>query len=156
VTPVGPAPVGTEEQATGRQLDELRAAGCAEVFEERASCGDRARPVLAQALARVGPGDTLVVALDRPASSLPTPPPRCAASPSGWSAARATPRGYPDHGDDPRQNLTQGVVLTPVASKSALAWGPSPARDTSGLQGRVGARLEECGHSYSARRNVRL
>jgi DNA invertase Pin-like site-specific DNA recombinase len=68
---VGYARVSTEEQQTGRQLDELRAAGCAEVLEEFASGGDRDRPVLARVLARLRPGDTLVVAaLDRLARSL--------------------------------------------------------------------------------------
>ncbi len=68
---IGYARVSTEEQNTGAQLDALRAAGCTEIFEERASGGDRARPVLARALARVGPGDTLVVArIDRLARSL--------------------------------------------------------------------------------------
>lgn len=68
---IGYARVSTEEQNTGAQLDALRAAGCAEIFEERASGGDRSRPVLARALARVGRGDTLVVArIDRLARSL--------------------------------------------------------------------------------------
>ena len=68
---VGYARVSTEDQATRRQLDELRAAGCREVLEEHASGGDRSRPVLAQALARLRPGDTLVVvSLDRLARSL--------------------------------------------------------------------------------------
>jgi DNA invertase Pin-like site-specific DNA recombinase len=68
---IGYARVSTEDQATRRQLDELRAAGCREVLEEHASGGDRDRPVLAQALARLRPGDTLVVvSLDRLARSL--------------------------------------------------------------------------------------
>lgn len=68
---IGYARVSTEEQATSRQLDELRAAGCTEIFEEQASGGDRDRPVLAKALARLKPGDTLViVSLDRLARSL--------------------------------------------------------------------------------------
>jgi DNA invertase Pin-like site-specific DNA recombinase len=68
---IGYARVSTEDQITDRQLDELRAAGCAEVFEEHASGGNRDRPVLAQALARVRAGDTLVVvSLDRLARSL--------------------------------------------------------------------------------------
>ena len=63
---VGYARVSTEDQATARQLDELRAAGCREVAEEHASGGDRDRPVLARTLARLRPGDTLVVvSLDR-------------------------------------------------------------------------------------------
>src|SRR3954454_3747215 len=68
---IGYARVSTEDQITDHQLDELRTAGCAEVFEEHASGGDRDRPVLAQALARVRAGDTLVVvSLDRLARSL--------------------------------------------------------------------------------------
>jgi hypothetical protein len=35
--------VFTEDQITDRQLDELRAAGCAEVFEEHAFGGNRDR-----------------------------------------------------------------------------------------------------------------
>lgn len=68
---IGYARVSTEEQNTGAQLDALCAAGCDEIFEERASGGDRARPVLARAIARVGRGDTLLVArIDRLARSL--------------------------------------------------------------------------------------
>ncbi len=71
MTLIGYARVSTEEQNTAAQLDPLRAAGCLEVFEERASGGDPARPVLARALARIGAGDTLVVArIDRLARSL--------------------------------------------------------------------------------------
>ena len=53
-------------------MDELRAAGCAEVMEERASGADRQRPVLAALLRRgLQRGDTLVVVkLDRLARSL--------------------------------------------------------------------------------------
>lgn len=36
--------------------------GCAEIHEEQASGGNRARPVLARMLERIGKGDTLVVA----------------------------------------------------------------------------------------------
>ena len=68
---IGYARVSTEDQQTHRQLDELRAAGCHTVLQEHASGGDRDRPVLAQALARVQAGDTLVVvSLDRLARSL--------------------------------------------------------------------------------------
>jgi DNA invertase Pin-like site-specific DNA recombinase len=71
MTLIGYARVSTEDQATRRQRDELRAAGCQEILEEQASGGDRERPVLAQALARLRPGDTLVVlSLDRLARSL--------------------------------------------------------------------------------------
>src|SRR6478609_3999705 len=68
---IGYARVSTEDQLTARQLDELRAAGCIEILEEHASGGDRSRPVLAQTLTRLRPGDTLVVvSLDRLARSL--------------------------------------------------------------------------------------
>ena len=36
--------------------------GCAEIPEEQASGGNRARPVLARVLERIGKGDTLVEA----------------------------------------------------------------------------------------------
>jgi hypothetical protein len=49
---VGYARVSTEDQRTARQMDELRAAGCAEVVEEHASGADRTRPVLAALLRR--------------------------------------------------------------------------------------------------------
>jgi len=63
--------VSTEEQDLAPQLDALRAAGCAAVFEEHASGASRARPQLQAALARVRRGDTLVVArIDRLARSL--------------------------------------------------------------------------------------
>ena len=68
---IGYARVSTDDQRTLRQVDELRAAGCADVLEERASGGDRSRPVLAALLRRLGRGDTLVVTkLDRLARSL--------------------------------------------------------------------------------------
>jgi DNA invertase Pin-like site-specific DNA recombinase len=68
---IGYARVSTEDQATRRRRDELRAAGCQEILEEQASGGDRERPVLAQALVRLRPGDTLVfLSLDRLARSL--------------------------------------------------------------------------------------
>ena len=68
---IGYARVSTEDQATFSQLDELKAAGCIEIFEETASGGNRARPELARAIARVGRGDVLVVArIDRLARSL--------------------------------------------------------------------------------------
>ena len=68
---IGYARVSTEDQSLGPQLDALRAAGCAEVFEEFASGASRARPQLAAALKRVRRGDTLMVArIDRLARSL--------------------------------------------------------------------------------------
>jgi len=68
---IGYARVSTDDQITDSQMDALRVVGCAEIFEERASGSSRARPELARALARVHPGDTLVVwKLDRLARSL--------------------------------------------------------------------------------------
>jgi DNA invertase Pin-like site-specific DNA recombinase len=68
---IGYARVSTEEQGTDPQSDELRAAGCEAVFEERASGADRARPVLARLVRDIRPGETLVVVrLDRLARSV--------------------------------------------------------------------------------------
>ena len=69
---IGYARISTDDgrQTTLRQLDELRAAGCAEVLEEHASGADRARPVLNRLLAGLQPGTTVcVVKLDRLARS---------------------------------------------------------------------------------------
>ena len=68
---IGYARVSTEDQQTDPQLDALRTAGCASIFEERASGGSRSRIELARCLERVGQGDTLVVVrIDRLARSL--------------------------------------------------------------------------------------
>ena len=68
---IGYARVSTDEQGTDPQLDELRAAGCVVVLEERASGADRSRPVLAQLLREIQQGETLVVVrLDRLARSV--------------------------------------------------------------------------------------
>jgi len=68
---IGYARVSTEEQGTDPQLDELRAAGCDALLEERASGADRSRPVLARLLRDIRPGETLVVVrLDRLARSV--------------------------------------------------------------------------------------
>jgi len=68
---IGYARVSTEDQATAAQTDALRAAGCTDIVEERASGGSRTRPLLARALARIRAGDTLVVVrIDRLARSL--------------------------------------------------------------------------------------
>ena len=53
------------------QSQALKSAGCVEIHEEQASGGNRARPVLARVLERIGKGDTLVVVrIDRLARSL--------------------------------------------------------------------------------------
>ena len=68
---IGYARVSTDDQATFSQLDELKAAGCPVIFEERASGGSRARPELAKAVAQARRGDILVVVrIDRLARSL--------------------------------------------------------------------------------------
>jgi DNA invertase Pin-like site-specific DNA recombinase len=68
---IGYARVSTEAQGTDPQLDALRAAGCQTVREEHASGADRSRPVLAQLLHAMAPGETLVVVrLDRLARSV--------------------------------------------------------------------------------------
>lgn len=68
---IGYARVSTDDQTPLPQSDALTGAGCAEVHQEHASGGDRARPVLARVLERIRPGDTLVVVrIDRLARSL--------------------------------------------------------------------------------------
>jgi DNA invertase Pin-like site-specific DNA recombinase len=68
---IGYARVSTDDQNLGPQRDSLRTAGCETIYEEYASGGERARPQLAAALARIKRGDTLVVArIDRLARSL--------------------------------------------------------------------------------------
>jgi DNA invertase Pin-like site-specific DNA recombinase len=68
---IGYARVSTGDQTVAPQAEALRAAGCAEIHEEQASGGDRARPVLARVLDRMRKGDTLVVVrIDRLARSL--------------------------------------------------------------------------------------
>ena len=67
---IGYARVSTLEQSTNAQAQALRAAGCTEIHEEQASGRDRARPVFARLLARIRPGDTLAVRIDRLARSL--------------------------------------------------------------------------------------
>ncbi len=68
---IGYARVSTEDQPPLPQSQALKSAGYAEIHEEQASGGNRARPVLARVLERVAKGDTLVVVrIDRLARSL--------------------------------------------------------------------------------------
>ena len=68
---IGYARVSTDDQTPLPQSQALKSAGCAEIHEEQASGGNRARPVLARVLERVAKGDTLVVVrIDRLARSL--------------------------------------------------------------------------------------
>ncbi|MEP3668956.1 MAG: recombinase family protein, partial [Roseibium sp.] len=68
---IGYARVSTDDQSTASQAEELRAAGCTQVYEENASGGDRTRPVLRRLIDSLKPGDVIVVVrLDRLARSL--------------------------------------------------------------------------------------
>ena len=53
---IGYARVSTEDQTPLPQSQALKSAGCAEIHEEQASGGNRARPVLARVLKRIEPG----------------------------------------------------------------------------------------------------
>ncbi|MGH9773126.1 MAG: recombinase family protein [Candidatus Acidiferrales bacterium] len=69
---VGYARVSTLDQDPTLQLDALAAAGCAEVFDDRASGARAERPGLRKALDYVRGGDVLIVwKLDRLGRSLP-------------------------------------------------------------------------------------
>lgn len=66
----GYARVSTDEQDLSHQLEQLRAAGAAELFRETASGARSDRRQLAKLLDRIGQGDTLLVTrLDRLARS---------------------------------------------------------------------------------------
>ncbi len=68
---IGYARVSTLEQTLSLQLDELKAAGCTEPFQDTSSGAKIERAGLAQALAYARPGDTIVVwRLDRLGRSL--------------------------------------------------------------------------------------
>jgi DNA invertase Pin-like site-specific DNA recombinase len=72
VTLIGYARVSTLDQDPALQLDALAAAGCAKVFDDRASGARADRPGLRQALDYVRDGDVLIVwKLDRLGRSLP-------------------------------------------------------------------------------------
>ena len=67
---IGYARVSTEDQSLEVQLEQLKAAGCAKIFQEKASGIKEDRPQLASLLDYVREGDTVVVCkLDRIARS---------------------------------------------------------------------------------------
>ena len=66
----GYARVSSESQSVDAQLDELKAAGCTRVFQEKISGARSDRRELARLMDKLGKGDTLVVCrLDRLARS---------------------------------------------------------------------------------------
>jgi DNA invertase Pin-like site-specific DNA recombinase len=68
---VGYARVSTDDQATASQRDELVAAGCGVIYDEKGSGASRARPELARLIKELGRGDVLVVVrIDRLARSV--------------------------------------------------------------------------------------
>lgn len=68
---IGYARVSTEDQRANLQLDALKRAGCAVVFEESASGACSNRPVLKEVLRTLRAGDTLITwRLDRLGRSL--------------------------------------------------------------------------------------
>lgn len=68
---IGYARVSTQDQSPALQTDALSAAGCEQVFHEKATGANRERPELANCLRTLRSGDTLVVwKLDRLARSL--------------------------------------------------------------------------------------
>ena len=63
---IGYARVSTRDQNVDLQIDALAKQGCEKIFKEEASGALMQRPVLAEALAYLRPGDTLVIwKLDR-------------------------------------------------------------------------------------------
>ena len=68
---IGYARVSTQAQDNAAQITALLGAGCARIFEEKASAGRWDRPELHRLLEQLRPGDTLVVwKLDRLSRSL--------------------------------------------------------------------------------------
>lgn len=68
---VGYARVSTQDQKPELQIDALKAAGCEEIFVEKASGAQRERPEMQAAIRHMRSGDTLVVwKLDRLARSV--------------------------------------------------------------------------------------
>jgi hypothetical protein len=105
---VGYARVSTEDQATARQLDDLRAVGCREVAEENASGGDRNRSVLARSLSHLL---NVVESLQVGGKS---PLPASKGSSGSWPLT-----GYP---------RGRGIWTGPVPLRLAVAFGRGPAR----------------------------
>lgn len=69
---IGYARVSTGDQTVQAQVDALNVAGCEKVFTETASGAKADRPILAEAIEFLRPGDILVAwKLDRVARSLP-------------------------------------------------------------------------------------
>ncbi|GAB3753837.1 recombinase family protein [Spirosoma pomorum] len=69
---IGYARVSTQDQNFSLQLDDLQAAGCTKIYQEKASGAKADRPELATMLAHVREGDTIVIwKLDRLGRSLP-------------------------------------------------------------------------------------
>jgi DNA invertase Pin-like site-specific DNA recombinase len=65
------ARISTADRSLDPQIAELRVAGCERIFEEQISGGSHNRPVLAEAIASLTTGDTLLVLrIDRLARSL--------------------------------------------------------------------------------------
>ena len=68
---IGYARVSTDDQDLGRQLQALRKAGCKMIFQENVSGANRNRPELDKMLAKLRPGDVIVIQkLDRLGRSL--------------------------------------------------------------------------------------
>jgi hypothetical protein len=85
---IGYGRVSTRDQNPDSQRDALKAAGCDEVYIDKASGKLASRPELDEALSRLRPGDTLVITrLSRAMRSLPHRADRHA-----WATAASTPR----------------------------------------------------------------